>query len=419
MSIVTRTPRTDDSFPSHPGEPYTYPQARIPERAITEEGVRQYTGPIIQIEVSQTNTTGTVSVIITDVANTVLASNPVQFSQNGTLYAPTTHPVSGIDGTYTYTFTLDPKHNIVIMPIVHQIPPNQDIRLGGETFDIDANANVESITVSIAGNTATVNVQFDSDTAETSTAGQYSFNNGTSWSSFTVQPDETGQFTWPLNGSDQPFLVRGINRSGVAGPPVASNIPGQGMSLVTMVQISSTEVIITWFGVNVTLSIDGGAFAAAPPDDDPVEAGNQLTVTRDSSDHAYVFQSTVNGQSTTNTVHIPALGTSGSSGGTFDSLTNVIDDYTANTVQFGWSWSGDPSAAFNVYVSEGGVPYTRQGSIPTTASGATNYVYTSSHDLDTVITPTIDIGFYVEAVVGSTVLGARSVPCDATYGYNP
>jgi hypothetical protein len=116
-------------------------------------------------------------------------------------------------------------------------------------------------------------------------------------------------------------------------------------------------------------------------------------------------------------VDIPALASGGSASGTYSSLTNVLHNATTNTIDFGWAWSG-PTAAFNVYVSD---PLRYGDSVyhpfATTSPGAMSYTYTTTGDLTTShADPTADIGFYVEAVVGSTI-GVRSVPTATTYNH--
>jgi len=416
MPPVLRPKRSDDSLPAIPGGPYDYTDARIAERLITEEAVRQYTGPVVLPSYSETDTTGTFTLAVLDPAHTVDTSLRIQFEQDGTVENPTTEPAAGIvNGTYTFTFTKDPKHVISVAYLVH-LRDGTTFRSIPKAFDKDRAANVENVAQSVIGNTDNFTVTFDTDVAVGTNKGQYSLDSGTTWTGFNVGSDLTGTFAITITGSAQTVLVRGLNAAGSAGPSVKVDLPTAGVSLVAMVQFSSTEAIITWGGVNVTLSIDGGTFATPPSDDDPVQAGNQLTIALDANPHTYVFQSTVNGQTSTAPVHVPALGSIGSIGGAFSSLTNAVVDYTANTVRFGWSWSGDSSASFNVYVSEGGAPYARVGGIPTTSSGATSYVYTTTADIKSTISPTVDIGFYVEAVVGSTILGARSVPLVTTYG---
>lgn len=106
--------RTDDSFPSHPGRPFSYPDARTPERNITEEGVTQYTGAVIGGEFSLLT-----NVLYSDVTNQVqfgwtwsgpTAAFNVYVSENGGAYALAATTASGA-GSYLYTSAFDITSN--------------------------------------------------------------------------------------------------------------------------------------------------------------------------------------------------------------------------------------------------------------------------------------------------------------------
>lgn len=100
--------------------------------------------------------------------------------------------------------------------------------------------------------------------------------------------------------------------------------------------------------------------------------------------------------------------------GAFSGLSNVLNDATANTVLFSWTWDGDSSATFDVYVDDGTGTYVLA---TTTAAGATSYTFTSHLDLTTNRSdPTANIGFYVQALLGET-LGPQSTPVVTAYNH--
>lgn len=313
MAPKYRPGRADDALPSHPKEPYSFNNGLINEGSITEEGVRQFTGPLIKIQVSETDTTGTCVVILNDPANTVRETNPVEFEQSDTsgiaIHPPTTHPPTGISGSYSYTFNKDPKHPILISPLIH-LKDGTTIRPGSETFDFDRAANVVNVMIADKNaTTVTVKVQYDTDVAIGANHGRYKIGAG-SFVTFTVLSDQTGSFDVTIvTGVPQAVTIQGQNAAGDWGPPVAILINSAdaigGPSLdVRAVHGSPTtaQSTITWTGSGVLVSFNGGT---------PTTPGaSPWVVTRPgagANSDAYSFKGTRNGQTVSDTIFVPAI----------------------------------------------------------------------------------------------------------------
>lgn len=97
-------------------------------------------------------------------------------------------------------------------------------------------------------------------------------------------------------------------------------------------------------------------------------------------------------------------------------------DYAANIVTFLWGWDGDPTATFNLWrefnpVSGTPASYVLDGSSPL-AAGTISFDFTTTLvDIDASGTSQCNVGFYLEAIVGSTVVAA-SVKNEVIYNRN-
>lgn len=400
--------RNDDAFPSHPGRFVAYDSSRTPERNITEEGVAQYLGPTWKITVTETYDTATVTLVLRDLLSDVDRTLKVAFEQDGVLLPATTSP-SGIltEGTYTYVFTKDPKHPILIAPVVY-LKNGTELRPAPLTIDFDSLANVLNLAAAMSGNTATITAKFDTDAAPGTGTAEWSLDEIT-WVLFDIAADFTGTFGVTLISTAQDIFVRAKNSAAVWGPSMKISVPKLSASLDVKMSITSTTATITWSGVAVVVSINGAGYSAP--------ATSPISVARTTSDITYSFRSTVDGQTTSSTLVIPALAvTTTTTFGTFSGLTSVIQDATTNTLRFGWSYTGSP-LAFQVMIAA--LEFTGSTTVFGPAGSVTtsyfDYVSTSNISPNPVGTATaIVVTFYVIPIIASTE-GPNSIELSHTF----
>jgi hypothetical protein len=91
-------------------------------------------------------------------------------------------------------------------------------------------------------------------------------------------------------------------------------------------------------------------------------------------------------------------------GGSFSALTNVLFSAATDEVDFGWLWTG-PVATFNLWVNDFSLGWVLHTAL---AAGASTYRFHSAQNLISPGAPTGTIAFYLEAVVGETVVSTST-----------
>jgi hypothetical protein len=107
-----------------------------------------------------------------------------------------------------------------------------------------------------------------------------------------------------------------------------------GPSLQVTASVGSSSVTISYSATGtVELSIDGGAWSAAP--------ASPIIVTRDGSDHSYDFRATLDGQTTPGHADVPSTASvSAQTTAVVDRLYVSATNYTTNVVTVSFAYTG-------------------------------------------------------------------------------
>ncbi|HVX39619.1 MAG TPA: hypothetical protein VHB25_08600 [Gemmatimonadaceae bacterium] len=259
---------------------------------------------------------GTVTLVVTDPSNvfkttavdgTVVAAISWHVTVAGvtTIQDSTTKPGTGTAGTYTKTVTLDPLHPIMVVAIGHFTDDTHE-PLGSWTFDYNKVSDVANLTVANQGPTATVTVDWDTDTQTGANGARYSLDGGSTWTStVTVTAALLSQFNIARLATKQTLIVQAKNKlDGAWGNQSTVEIDAyvsEGPAYDVHVVEAPTFSSIYWSVTNgtATLSINGGA-GATPP-------ASPFAVTRPpagGTKYTYTFTFVAGGQTITDSVDV-------------------------------------------------------------------------------------------------------------------
>jgi hypothetical protein len=141
-------------------------------------------------------------------------------------------------------------------------------------------------------------------------------------------------------------------------PPFVLSGALSSTALVVTVTPGPTSYSIVWSGSGVVVSIDGGGYGTP--------SASPITVTRTSSPHTYDFKQ-VSGN-TNAPVHVDISAIPPTVGGGLFSATSIMM-VDSNHVRVLWTYDGDPTTAFDVWISYDGAAFAL---FETTGAGATN-----------------------------------------------
>lgn len=210
-----------------------------------------------------------------------------------------------------------------------------------------------------------------------------------------------------LLGTEFTVAVRGLSQITAAAPTSGTvSPPPTPFALPTLdlsPTVSSTQFSIAFTSTGtVQYKIDTGAYGAAT---------SPVVVARNApggADKTVTFSATLNGQTVYNTVTVPAQATPNNVF-TFVGQSVTYNPGATDVVQFGWTWAGDSSAVFDIYIEESvtSVPtnYVLNGASPL-STGTVFFNYTPLSDIDPTGTAGrhANIGFYVVARFGGTTV---------------
>lgn len=309
-------------------------------------------------------------------------------------------------GTWTKVITLDPQHNITVVAIGHFIDGSSRV-LGTWTFDSNKISDLASSGVADNGATATVTLNWDTDTLVGANCARYSLDAGATWTwTVTVSSALVSTFNVTRLSSNQAVLVQAKSAIdstwGNQATVAISAYVSDGPTLTVTPTPGSSSYSIAYTGTGtITLSIDGGSYGSP--------ASSPITVTRTTSDHVYAFQAVQAGQTVTDSVTIPALGTAG----TVTADLTVTPGTPAATTQPYTVTASNPSggAAPTIVMTLTGASATSPGPV-TYADGSTTTI--ASGIVITVNRPASTVTTQAHVKFRATISGGGSEEVDRT-----
>ena len=214
------------------------------------------------------------------------------------------------------------------------------------------------------------------------------------------------------------IIFRATGREGVV-ETIQRSIPNQvktvfGPSLDVKANTTSTTTTITYVasGGTVELSIDGGAYSAAP--------ASPIAVTRDANEHDYAFRitDTSSGQTIPAGVKVPALPPSSAAQLVqMNSCSFLVNSYT--TDDFSVSWTDDGTIGSGHYEIWLGIDADAPYLADTQAAGSTTKVVSSGVDLVSVGGTTHSFSIFVRAVSSTGSFRGQSPTTVHNFNTNP